>query len=102
MKISFNDFTNDDDWTLQWEELLYGSAIKFLDSDKKILVVGFNKDNDFRHLFLDEEPDEDFFIKSYEEDGYKAVAIFERNNEKINKKYPRKCLTYIDSYNFMD
>ena len=86
------------DWTLDYEELLIGAARRFLNSDKKILVVGMDEHYDMRELFLDEEPNENFFIDSYEIDKYQAVAIFERNNNTFNNKNPRACLTYIDSF----
>ena len=89
------------DWTLKYDELFYGAARRFLQTDKKILIIGMDENFDMRELFLDEEPDEEFFIRSYEEEKYQAVAIFARNNESINYKNPRKSLEYIDSYNML-
>ena len=89
------------DWTLDYEELLLGAARRFFASNKKILIVGMDEHYDMRELFLDSEPDENFFIDAYERDGYQAVAIFERNNNKIDTKNPRKCLNYIDSFSML-
>lgn len=89
------------DWTLDYEELLIGAALRFLKSKKKILVVGMDEHYDMRELFLDEELDENFFIDSYENDNYQAIAIFERNNKPIDIKNPRKCLNYIDSFSML-
>lgn len=89
------------DWTLDYEELLIGAARRFLKSRKKILVVGMDEHFDMRELFLDSEPDENFFIESYERDKYQAVAIFERNGNKVDIKNPRKCLNYIDSFSIL-
>lgn len=89
------------DWTLDYEELFIGAARRFFNSNKKILIVGMNEHYDMRELFLDEEPDENFFIESYEKNKYQAVAIFERNNNQIDIKDPRKCLNYIDSFSML-
>ena len=47
-------------------------------------------------------PNDNFFIECYEKEGYKAVAIFERNDKKEDKENPRNSLTYINSYDFLD
>ena len=49
------------DWTLDYEEIFIGSARRFLKSNKKILAVGLDEHYDMKELFLDEEPDENFF-----------------------------------------
>ena len=89
------------DWTLKYDELFYGAARRFLKTDKKILIVGLDDNFDMRELFLDEEPDENFFIRSYEEDNYQAVAIFERKTGQVDIRNPRNSLTYIDSFNML-
>mgnify|MGYP000093937975 CR=1 FL=1 len=91
-----------DDWTLDWDELFYGAAIRFFEDDKKYLVVGFDENNDFRELFLDDEPDEKFFEKARDIDGYKAVAIFKRRGSEKDFEEPRKSLIYIDSFNTLN
>lgn len=103
MKLNVNEEINpSNDWTRNWEELFYGAALKFLKSNKKYLIVGFDEIDDFNELFLDEMPNDNFFIECYEKDGYKAVAIFERNDKKEDEENPRNSLTYINSYNFLD
>lgn len=103
MKLNVNEEINpSNDWTRNWEELFYGAALRFLKSNKKYLVVGFDEIDDFNELFLDEMPNDNFFIECYEKDGYKAVAIFERNDKKEDKENPRNSLTYINSYDFLD
>jgi len=89
------------DWTLDYEEIFIGSARRFLKSNKKILAVGLDEHYDMKELFLDEEPDENFFIDAYELDKFKAATLFERNNNAIDLKNPRNCLNYIDSFNVL-
>ena len=89
------------DWTLDYEELLIGAARRFLESDKKILAVGLDEHYDMKELFLDEEPDENFFLDAYELDKFQAAALFERNNKPIDLKNPRKSLNYIDSFSML-
>jgi len=89
------------DWTKDYEELLIGAARRFLKKDKNILVVGLDENYDMRELFLDEQPDEDFFITAYEVDKYQAVAIFKRNKSVFDTKNPRNSLIYIDSFNML-
>lgn len=88
-----------EDWTLDWDELFYGSAIRFFEDGKKYLVVGFDENNDFRELFLDDEPDEKFLEEARDIDGYKAVAIFKRIGSEEDFEEPRKSLIYINSFN---
>lgn len=92
----------EEDWTKRYEELFYGAAKRFLQSDKRILIVGMDEFYDMKELFLMEEPDENFFVDAYENDKYQAVAIFKRNNNIIDLKNPRKCLEYIDAFNEME
>ena len=89
------------DWTLDYEELLIGAARRFLNSNKKVLAVGLDKHFDMKELFLDDEPDENFFIDAHELDKFQAAAHFERNNNPIDLKNPRNCLNYIDSFNML-
>ena len=99
MKLNIkNEENTNNDWTTNWEELFYGSAIRFLEENKKYLVVGFNEDNDFRELFLDEKPDDNFLLNARDLDGYKAVAIFKRNKNNKDFENPRNSVTYINSF----
>lgn len=100
--MKLNVSNQNEDWTLDWEELFYGAANRFLKSKKKYLVVGFNEMDDFNELFLDKMPNDDFFNEAHDIYGYKMVAVFERNNKKNDLYEPRNSLNYICSYNLSE
>ena len=87
MKLNVNEEINpSNDWTRNWEELFYGAALRFLKSNKKYLVVGFDEIDDFNELFLDEMPNDNFFIECYEKDGLKPWLFLKEMIKKKTKK----------------
>jgi len=90
-----------EDWTLQWEWLgpITKTLNEFIESNKKYLILSINQTHDVYGVFLDEEPEKDIFIKSFE-NGDKKLAILKRDFNKTQKDNPRETLILVDCDEF--
>ncbi len=88
-----------EDWTYNYENEFILLAKCFL-NNKRVNYMIVYYDNGLKAKYIECEPGKNIFMKMFFEDGYKAIALFKKNDKIANNI--RENLIYINSYSELD
>jgi len=87
-----------EDWTYNYETDFEEYAKLFLKNNSANYMIIFY-DNGLKYEFREKEPTSTLFMDYFFDKGYKAIALFKKNNlNTIFKGNIRDNLIYVDSY----